>query len=75
MDAPKFELGQRVYNRANPYHGKVVQIFTVLGVHGWCYLIELDRPNIANESHHYYGEGGLRATLEESLEWQKGNRL
>lgn len=71
MDAPKFNLGQRVYNRANPYHGKVVEIFTTIGIHGWVYTLLLDLPNPSNQSRAYYGEGGLRATLEETLEWQK----
>lgn len=71
MDAPKFNLGQRVYNRANPIHGKIVQIFTAIGVHGWCYTLLLDKRTPSDEEVAYYGEDGLRATLEEAIQWQK----
>lgn len=71
MDAPKFQLGQRVYNRANPYHGKVTQIFATAETGGWVYTILLDQPNPTNESHAYYGESGLCISLENAVQWQK----
>jgi hypothetical protein len=71
VNPPLFKVGQRVYNRALPIHGKVIGIFT-MGIQ-WFYTIELDKPNPLNESCANYGEDGLRATLEEAIEWQNSN--
>ena len=71
MDAPKFNLGQRVYNKVHPVHGKVIHIFTFCG--DWGYIVDLDQPNPFKERFVSYGEDGLRATLEEALQWQEAN--
>ncbi len=69
MKEPLFKIGQRVYNRANPYHGKVTHIYPLLGC--WHYTVLLDLPNRSNEYIHEYAEEGLRATLEEAVAWQQ----
>lgn len=71
MNDPLFKVGQRVYNRANPYHGKVLEILRFGSDTEWSYLVKLDQPNPSRESTHIYMEGGLRATLEEAIEWRK----
>lgn len=72
MSEPLFKMGQRVYNRANPYHGKIIDIYKEGG--GWSYTLALDLPNPSNEARVNYGEDGLRATLEETIAWREAEK-
>lgn len=69
MSEPRFKLGQRVYNRANPYHGKVIAINKWNAE--WSYTLALDLPNPSNCPQANIFEDGLRATLEEAIAWQE----
>lgn len=71
---PLFRLGQRVYSRANPIHGKVMARYRLDGESGYTYSVKLDRPNPLNIDRLEIAEAGLRATLEETLEWRAAEK-